>query len=302
MQDPVLSICIPTFNRAEFLKECLASIIPQLNGSIGEKIEVVISDNGSTDHTKKIAEEFLTKYKNIRYFKNAENIGFDRNVFSVVEKAKGDYCWLLGDDDALFEGSLEYLIPLLEKRKYGYLLANAWGFDRELKEKAVSFPNLGLKTNQAYSTLKEFVKVIPSVKNMVGYFGGMSCQIFKRETWQSMQGKEKYIGTQTVHMFIILNAFKTLPALVVSKPLVKVRADNMRWETFPGLETVKKRAMSTNETQKWIFESYEIPYSGFKLKLNLYFEIIYSTLYSFARNSIFKSQKVRNFFKKIIGL
>lgn len=301
MQDPVLSICIPTFNRAEFLKECLASIIPQLNGSIGEKVEVVISDNGSTDHTKKIAEEFLTKYKNIRYFKNAENIGFDRNVLSAVEKAKGDYCWLLGDDDALFKGSLEYIIPILEKGEYGYLLANTWGYDKGLGSPALSRPNLHIQNDLIFQSLREFVASISDYNNLVGYFGGMSAQLFSRKVWQNFELKEKFIGSQAIHLHIILSAYKNIKTCVLAKPLVKTRADNIRWETFPGLESNKKRQEATTKGVVWILNEYGIPYSNLRIKLNYYNGLVYGLLLFLAKRTVLKSFFIKKNLKKILG-
>lgn len=299
MPSPILSICIPTYNRAGFLKQCLDSIASQIKNP--EHVEIVISDNGSSDNTQSVVEEYQKKFPFIKYIKNRENLGFDKNVLQVVEKASGDYCWLLGDDDALFKDALECLLPLLLENKYEYFLANAWGYNRELEKPAVSRPNLRISSNKFYPSLKDFVRTLKDPREMVGTFGGMSGQIFSRRVWQELAGKQGFIGSQTVHLFVILKAFRGLPALVIAKPLVKTRADNMRWDTFPGLETVKKRVKSTKNTQEWIFNLYGIPYSKTKLELKYHWDLFYSLLFNATRKTLFKNQAARNFVKKLIG-
>jgi glycosyltransferase involved in cell wall biosynthesis len=61
---PLLSICIPTYNRAELLKNCVESIV--INYDFDEEVEVVISDNASDDNTLEICEMFASKYPNVK--------------------------------------------------------------------------------------------------------------------------------------------------------------------------------------------------------------------------------------------
>ena len=57
-----LSICIPTYNRAEYLKEALDSIIKQINDTNRDKVEICISDNASEDNTKELIENYRKKH------------------------------------------------------------------------------------------------------------------------------------------------------------------------------------------------------------------------------------------------
>src|SRR3989304_4568740 len=103
MEDkPLLSICIPTYNRAHYLKECLGSIVAQFGDpEICSSVEVVVTDNASPDKTREVVEEYQKKFKNIRYSRNNENLGVDRNVINVVEMASGVFGWYMGDDDVV---------------------------------------------------------------------------------------------------------------------------------------------------------------------------------------------------------
>lgn len=99
-----LSICIPTFDRAGPLHQLLESIARQDNYVMD--VEVVISDNASTDDTADVVHAFIENGMNINYRKLPENRGFDRNIINVVDLAGGEYCWLFGSDDIMEEGAL----------------------------------------------------------------------------------------------------------------------------------------------------------------------------------------------------
>ena len=63
---PKLSIIVPTYNRANYLKECLDSIINQNYPNI----EVIVTDDNSTDNTKEVVKEYIQKYPFIKFVKN----------------------------------------------------------------------------------------------------------------------------------------------------------------------------------------------------------------------------------------
>jgi abequosyltransferase len=299
---PILSICIPTYNRATFLPVCLQSIVEQFkNPEFLEKVEVVVADNGSSDNTTEVVKNFTTKFFNISYFKHQNNLGYDRNALFLVSKAQGNYVWIIGDDDAYFNYAFAHILPILETGKYGYLLANCQGYDKDLNLPALSKPNLHILENKEYSSLRDFVSTISNYTDTVGYFGGVSCQIFKKEIWDNFQNKEKYIGTQTVHLFIILEAYENLKTLVIARPLVKIRADSIRWDTFPGLETAVKRASSTKNTMVWIFKQYRIPYSKTKLWSRFYLGILYSWILYLAKKTFLKNKNIKSMLKKLLG-
>ncbi|RYZ98014.1 MAG: glycosyltransferase, partial [Sphingobacteriaceae bacterium] len=78
-----LSICIPTYNRSNNLRETIESIItqPEFNGT--DEVEIVIADNCSTDDTETVANEYTAKYPSkIKYNRNSENILGIRRVRS----------------------------------------------------------------------------------------------------------------------------------------------------------------------------------------------------------------------------
>jgi len=114
VNQPLLSICIPTYNRAGLLRVCLDSIFFQFKDEgLKDLIEVVVSDNASPDSTEALVLEYQKTFPQLKYFRNPENIGGDLNLANSVVKASGKYAWYLGDDDALVLGALKYIVKIL---------------------------------------------------------------------------------------------------------------------------------------------------------------------------------------------
>lgn len=87
-----------------------------------DKIEILISDNCSTDDTQTIVEEAISQGFKCRYIRNETNLGMDGNFVSCFRKATGKYVWLLGDDDVINIESLVKIVVFLDsKEEYGLL-------------------------------------------------------------------------------------------------------------------------------------------------------------------------------------
>lgn len=132
---PLLSICIPTFNRAPFLAELLEALLPQLTPPRPPDqpdVELVISDNASTDATAAVIAGFVARGLPLRSSRNAENLGADENFLRCHALARGRYLWLLGDDDLPMPNAIPQLLSLLEQgeRTGGYDLVylSSFGF------------------------------------------------------------------------------------------------------------------------------------------------------------------------------
>jgi glycosyltransferase involved in cell wall biosynthesis len=79
-------------------------------------VELIISDNHSPDETPDVVAEAMEKYP-IRYHRNEENVGAIRNVLVLAnELAKGEYCWILGDDDLIRPGGVAKVLETLRAR------------------------------------------------------------------------------------------------------------------------------------------------------------------------------------------
>lgn len=111
---PILSILVPTFNRAYFLERLLSGIEMQLRECCQERdVEVAISDNASEDLTLQVLDRFSRRNKSWMVIKNSANLGADANMLKLLSKSSGSFKWVIGDDDLPAPGLLPYILNLI---------------------------------------------------------------------------------------------------------------------------------------------------------------------------------------------
>ncbi len=172
--NPILSICIPSYNREKFLPDLLESIIRQYN----ERVEVVICDNGSSDGTKDLVEKWQKKHSRIVYERFEKNVGPDRCFLRSIEIAKGTFCWLMGDDDIIEDGGIQKVLSHLNDKITG-ITVNRLAYDKELKNSWTE-PSLERKEDVFFSSKEECFGLIFTL------FGFLSAQIVRRSSWLSI--------------------------------------------------------------------------------------------------------------------
>lgn len=113
----ILSICIPTYNRAQILRGTLTHITNLSAFLQHPGIEIVISDNCSTDETGAVADEFVKNGSGrIRYFKNAENV-HDRNFEMALRRGRGEYLKLSNDTVRYTNDGLEFIYATINNNE-----------------------------------------------------------------------------------------------------------------------------------------------------------------------------------------
>jgi len=114
MAEPILSICIPTKNRAEYLDKTLYQITHDEVFINTDKIELIISDNCSDDETQSICLKYKEKFpEKINYIRREKDIS-DKNFTEVLKCAKGKYAKLHNDNLYFIHGCLEKFVNCLE--------------------------------------------------------------------------------------------------------------------------------------------------------------------------------------------
>jgi len=110
-----ISLCIPQYNRIQYLLKNLLTIARQSYADI----EVAISDDASTDNTEEEIALFAKTYKYpIIYFRHPKNVGYDANLRKSLEMATGQYCIMLGNDDTLKgDDAISNLVGFLQKNE-----------------------------------------------------------------------------------------------------------------------------------------------------------------------------------------
>lgn len=109
----LLTIAIPTYNRASYLGSQLERLCAQNN----ERVAVLVSDNGSTDNTTEVVQTYRGRMSNLFYIRNHDNIGFDRNLLKLYEACSSEYIWFLSDDDVVHADAVARVLVFLSEYK-----------------------------------------------------------------------------------------------------------------------------------------------------------------------------------------
>jgi glycosyltransferase involved in cell wall biosynthesis len=174
-----LSVCIPTYNCAEFLQEAIESVMRQgLND-----FEIIISDNASQDDTESVINRLNNKH--IRYFRNKINMGSRENFNNAISKAQGQYIKLLCSDDVLLDGILLKQLHVLKcKPEISLVTCNLLMADKNLKigRGEMFFPGCCAGSRVINSCLS----------NLTNYIGGPSNIMFRQIDAKKIKFDQSY--------------------------------------------------------------------------------------------------------------
>ena len=92
---PLVSIGLPTYNRADLLDRALKSLVSQDYPNV----ELIVLDNASTDHTEAVCSKYMGSYAFVYYHRNATNVGPFGNFEQVLKLARGEFFMWASDDD-----------------------------------------------------------------------------------------------------------------------------------------------------------------------------------------------------------
>jgi len=131
---PLLTIAIPTWNRATYLEQNLKQLRSEMSGIDTGKVEILVSDNCSSDNTPSVVKDASLSGLPITYIRNEDNIGWGPNFVQCFKLAKGKYVLLLGDDDLIIDGALEILLNRLAGKAFGVVCLRTYGFDWDFRD------------------------------------------------------------------------------------------------------------------------------------------------------------------------
>ncbi len=137
----LISFVVPCYNSMDYMERCIESLLV-----LKEDAEIIIVNDGSTDNTKKIADEYQKKYPSIVKVIHKENGGHGSGVNAGLAKATGEYFKVVDSDDWLDEDALVLLISKIKEQKENFvdLIVCNYIYDHlfENKQKVMSFKNV----------------------------------------------------------------------------------------------------------------------------------------------------------------
>lgn len=232
-QPPRLSLCIPTWNRAIYLENAIESGLKEAGSHPPNTIEILVSDNASTDETPELLAGLKGRHPELRFFRNSENRGFDVNYIRCIEEAQGEYVWVMGDDDIWLPGCVSRVLQELEKGADACLcLAEAC--DMNLNPIVVLpwflDPNPPLEWH--LKSREDLIRYFDSCARNAGVFAFISVSIFHRERFLSNQETLRAaLGSEYIHLWGMM-AFLNKPCRLHYIPEILIK--NRLSDAHPG--------------------------------------------------------------------
>ena len=234
MSNPLVTVIIPTYNRAKYIEDTIRSVINQTY----KNLEIIVYDDGSTDNTKEIVESF--KDKRIKYFwqKNSGMPAVPRN--KAINHSSGEYIAFIDSDDLWLPNKLEKQLKEYEQNNNVGLVCTSiiqfnendeWIKNLELSDKDFTFKSLLFNSHVRLSS----VLVKKSVLNDVGLFDENPIIRVGEdyELWLRISKKYKikyidlpltryrhHIGNISKKNFELINALKAVYSVLFNKKII----------------------------------------------------------------------------------
>lgn len=242
MNKPLLSLCIPTYNRAPFLDILLGRIAGQTGELVNpENLELFVSDNCSDDNTPDVVKKYLQAGLPINYIRNESNLGMDGNFVQCFRKAKGKYIWLLGDDDFLKEGALNKILQSLNGGDYGLV--------------HLDVVSKKIETPKEYTDSRQFIS---DVSYWITFISGN----IVNSKYVPVVDFEKYMGTFFTLMPLYMTAaFAEKKNLMIYEQMMDCSADSKRNGGYDFFEVfvnnylnIWKKFVRKGDLSVWMYE------------------------------------------------
>lgn len=248
---PLLTIAIPTWNRAKFLALNLKQLQKELESVPASKVELIVCDNHSEDETQSIVKEALAGGLPLKYLRHEQNLGSDFNIAECFNQATGVYVLILGDDDLFIDGGLSALLRYLALGEYGLVSIRSYGYDIDFRKE---HPGGRLKA-KSYQQIGGFLAKIGALITLIS-----SC-VINKNLLSGLDAKA-YCGGNLVQVHLALQAaLKAKENLFIRDYLIACKRNNSGGYSFStvfvrnlGLIFDGYRSAALSSRDIWRFE------------------------------------------------
>lgn len=234
----LLTVVIPTYNRAETLRTTLSFVIPQVLEHKDE-VHIYISNNASTDNTEDVIKELRMQYPElITYFRQEENTQASQHFNNAVHRAENtEFVYFLSDDDIIVPECISFLLKCIkENPSVDYFYLNQYVSTEEMDNVRLYHSSFGLSYLKTYETGGDL---------LMEQYDGPSCisaNLFRRKLWVDASVNMKKDCPGYVWLSILLHgavnvksACVTYPMFVAKMPKVQRYSANWPWYYVKGL-------------------------------------------------------------------
>lgn len=211
----LFSICIPAYNRAHHLAALLDSILTQQF----RDYEIVICEDLSPERERiaAIVRQYTSRHPGVfRYFENPENLGYDGNIRNLVEKASGEFCFFMGNDDLMCPGALETCAGIIRRHPNVGLILKSYGIFE-------SSPENISQVIRWFNEEKEFPAGPPAIRFAFRRSGVISGYVVHRDS-ANAAATDKFDGTLFYQMHLTANVLINKAAVCTPVMLALCRA------------------------------------------------------------------------------
>lgn len=220
MNNPLVTICIPTYNRVDYLELMLESISKQSY----KNIEVIIGDNASTDNSEAVIKSFVDRF-GFQYIKNETNLGSHNNVNNLITKAAGELIAIYHDDDIYEPVIVEECVNIFNQY-------SSVGLVGTMKRNMDSDGNLSKQSDYLQKCIKSFNKEVYSFHNTLlgmlkscaeGHFFVTPTIMVRREAYEKLGliNYDNYKSASDYEMWLRIS--KNYGVYIIDKPLLRYR-------------------------------------------------------------------------------
>lgn len=177
MTTPRVSLAMPVYNGENFIREAIESILAQDLADL----ELIITDNASTDATEAICREYAARDSRVRYYRNEKNLGAAPNYNRGFELARGTYLKWCPHDDYMSPNFLSACVAKLEERPDAAL---AFGYTQSVDQNSQNreWPEVEMGTIDDPNPATRFYRCITEAATNFPVFGLYRMDLLKRTT------------------------------------------------------------------------------------------------------------------------
>lgn len=233
--NPKISVCITVYNIEKYIAQCIESVISQDY----KNIEIIISDNCSTDRSVEIIKSFLSD-KRIKFYQNESNLGMYRNFDLVVGYSTGDYIAYLNADD--YWNDKTFLSQAVDKISKFKNIVVFCGGKKYFFEQSKTFEDLSDDTDGLFDGFELFLRGLEAWRPFE-----MDAMVINAKVLKNIYKKNKWdVPGDDVYFFWRLCLEGKL--YILRKPFLTFRYHNNNGSTWKSLDDFINKKLLNNTT------------------------------------------------------